>query len=160
MPLKDDTVTPLREKQQHQQQYLSALVDSSDKSSKQNPAYTTNELLSKMKHHTQIVDFDKNGETMSRGGDVEFNIRHMLNQEARQQHQQQIRRTPQDIMNVLGRYCQHDSSLCWAFSQLLVEKECEQKHSISCIATKPFERACLYFVGMQSLAFDYRDERF
>ena len=127
MPLTDDTATPLIEQQQQQQQqYLTTLTDSSDKSSKQNPPYTTNELLSKMKHYTQtIVDVGdtKNGETIMSsiidgdgdGGDVEFNIRHMLNQEARQHRhnqQQQIRRTPQDIMNVLGRYCQHDSTLC------------------------------------------------
>ena len=127
MPLKDNTATPLIEQRQQSQQYLTTLSDSSDKSSKQNPAYTTNELLSKMKHYTQtVVDVDgdkKNGETTimsSIGGDGDgdvgkFNIRHMLNQEARQQRhnqQQQIRRTPQDIMNVLGRYCQHDSTLC------------------------------------------------
>ena len=122
MPLTDDTATPLIEQGQQSQQYLTTLSDSSDKSSKQNPAYTTNELLSKMKHYTQtIVDVDgdtKNGDTIMSSiggdGDVEFNIRHMMNQEARQQrhNQQQIRRTPQYIMNVLGRYCQHDSTLC------------------------------------------------
>ena len=107
----DDTPSMLKEQRLLQQQHPTRIVESNGKSKMKNPAYTTNELLSKMKHYTHDDDETKNGERMStasNGGGLNYET--IMMQQGTEQ--QQVRRTPQDIMKVLGQYCQNDSTLC------------------------------------------------